>query len=52
MAEGQSNRAIANRWPVSVKTVEAHRTSARRKLNLRSGVELALYAVRNKLIET
>lgn len=51
VAEGQTNRAIADRWAVSVKTVETHRTAAMRKLNLRSGVELALYAVRNKLIE-
>ncbi|NBJ10694.1 response regulator [Microvirga arsenatis] len=51
VAEGHSNRDIAERWQVSIKTVETHRTSAMRKLNLRSGVELALYAVRNKLIE-
>jgi DNA-binding NarL/FixJ family response regulator len=51
VAEGQSNRDIAERWKVSVKTVESHRTAAMRKLNLRSRVELALYAVRNKLIE-
>lgn len=51
IAEGQSNRSIAERWSVSIKTVESHRTAAMRKLNLRSGVELALYAVRNKLIE-
>jgi DNA-binding NarL/FixJ family response regulator len=51
VAEGRTNREIAERWAVSVKTVETHRTSAMRKLNLRSGVELALYAVRNKLIE-
>lgn len=51
VAEGKSNRDIADRWQVSVKTVESHRTAAMRKLNLHSGVELALYAVRNKLIE-
>jgi len=51
VAEGKSNRDIAERWKVSVKTIESHRTAAMRKLNLRSGVELALYAVRNKLIE-
>jgi DNA-binding NarL/FixJ family response regulator len=51
VAEGRSNRDIAERWHVSIKTVESHRTAAMRKLNLHSGVELALYAVRNKLIE-
>ncbi|RDI52544.1 response regulator transcription factor [Microvirga subterranea] len=51
VAEGQSNRAIADRWAVSVKTVETRRASAMRKLNLRSGVEFALHAVRNKLNE-
>jgi DNA-binding NarL/FixJ family response regulator len=51
VAEGQTNRDIAERWAVSIKTVESHRTAAMRKLNLRNGVELALYAVRNKMIE-
>jgi DNA-binding NarL/FixJ family response regulator len=51
VAEGQSNKSIASRWGVSIKTVDSHRTSAMRKLNLRSAVDLARYAIRNRLIE-
>lgn len=51
VAEGQSNKSIASRWGVSIKTVDSHRTSAMKKLNLRSAVDLARYAIRNRLIE-
>ena len=51
VAEGESNKAIARRWGLSIKTVDTHRTSAMRKLNLRTAVELARYAIRNKLTE-
>jgi len=51
VAEGESNKAIARRWGLSVKTVDTHRTSAMRKLNLRTAVDLARYAFRNKLTE-
>lgn len=51
VAEGQSNKNIASRWGVSIKTVDSHRTSAMRKLNLRTAVDLARYAIRNRLIE-
>lgn len=51
VAEGESNRNIAARWGVSLKTVDSHRTSAMKKLNLRSAVDLTRYAIRNRLIE-
>lgn len=51
VAEGQSNKSIAARWGVSAKTVDTHRTSAMKKLNLRSAVDLTRYAIRNRLIE-
>ncbi|MCC2687997.1 MAG: two-component system response regulator [Rhizobiaceae bacterium] len=51
VAEGQSNKNIAARWGVSMKTVDSHRTSAMKKLNLRSAVDLTRYAIRNRLIE-
>jgi len=51
VAEGESNKNIAARWGVSIKTVDSHRTSAMKKLNLRSAVDLARYAIRNKLIQ-
>jgi DNA-binding NarL/FixJ family response regulator len=51
VAEGQTNRSIAERWGVSMKTVDTHRVSAMRKLNLHSAVDLARYAIRSLLIE-
>jgi DNA-binding NarL/FixJ family response regulator len=51
VAEGHSNKEIAERWGVSVKTVDSHRMSAMKKLNLRSAVGLTRYAIRNRLIE-
>ncbi len=51
VAEGEPNKTIAARWGVSIKTVDTHRTAAMKKLNLRSAVDLARYAIRNKLIQ-
>lgn len=49
VAEGESNKRIAARLGVSVKTVDSHRTTAMRKLDLRNAVDLVRYAIRNKL---
>ena len=43
-------REVATLAGVSIKTVDTHRTSAMKKLNLRSAVDLVRYAIRNKLI--
>jgi DNA-binding NarL/FixJ family response regulator len=51
LAEGNSNKAIARRLDLSVKTVETHRAAIMRKLDLSSTAALVRYAVRNKLIE-
>lgn len=51
IAEGHSNKQIANVLSISVKTVETHRAAAMRKLNLTSAAALVRYAVRNKIIE-
>lgn len=51
VAEGKSNKNIAELLGVSIKTVDSHRTSSMRKLKLRTAVELARYAIRNKLIK-
>lgn len=50
VAEGHTNAAIGERLCISVRTVETHRAHAMKKLNLRSHVELALYAVRRGLV--
>jgi DNA-binding NarL/FixJ family response regulator len=51
VAEGHSNKQIAQILNISVKTVETHRASIMRKLNLTSMAALVRYAVRNKLVE-
>ncbi len=51
LAEGQSNKEIANSLSISVKTVETHRATVMRKLNINSIVELVHYAIRNQLVE-
>jgi DNA-binding NarL/FixJ family response regulator len=51
VATGYTNLNIAAAWGVSVKTVEAHRTSAMKKLNVHNAVGLAKFAIRNKLVE-
>ena len=51
VAEGHSNKQIAQVLSVSIKTVETHRAAIMRKLELTSTAALVRYAVRNKLIE-
>ena len=51
IAEGYSNKAIANTLNISLKTVETHRASVMRKLNLGSSAALVRYAIRNKIIQ-
>jgi DNA-binding NarL/FixJ family response regulator len=51
IAEGKSNKHIAELLNLSLKTVETHRSSAIRKLHLDSTAALVRYAVRNKLVE-
>jgi DNA-binding NarL/FixJ family response regulator len=51
LAEGKSNKEIANKLSISVKTVETHRATVMRKLDINSIVELVHYAIRNQLVE-
>lgn len=50
LAEGKSNKDIANLLNLSLYTVETHRRNLQEKLNLHSVAELILYAVRKGLI--
>lgn len=50
IAEGKSNKDIANLLNLSVYTVESHRANLMEKLNVRGLPELILYAVRKGII--
>ena len=51
VAEGQSNKDMANTLNISVKTVETHRARIMAKLDLHSVGDLVRYAVRNNIVE-
>jgi DNA-binding NarL/FixJ family response regulator len=50
VAEGKTNKEVANFLDLSLYTVETHRTHILQKLNLHSVPELILYAVRKGII--
>jgi len=52
VAEGRSNKEVAEVLHISVKTVETHRAHIMSKLDLHSVSDLVRYAIRNHLIET
>jgi len=51
VAEGRSNRAIAESLVISEKTVERHRANVLKKLGMRDRVELTRYAIRRGLTQ-
>jgi DNA-binding NarL/FixJ family response regulator len=51
VAEGKSNKEVANTLDLSVKTVETHRARIMEKLDLHTVSDLIRYAVRNHIIE-
>jgi DNA-binding NarL/FixJ family response regulator len=52
LAEGKSNKEVANLLHVGLSTVETHRTNLMQKLNLHSTAEIVLYAVRKRIISS
>ena len=50
LAEGRSNKEVANLLGLSVTTVETHRTNLMQKLDLHSTAEIVLYAVRKRIV--
>jgi DNA-binding NarL/FixJ family response regulator len=50
VADGESNRRIAETLGISLKTVESHRSNAMNKLELYSAADLVRYAVRKGLV--
>ncbi len=51
IAQGHTNRQIADTLCLSVRTVESHRANLMSKLNLQSRVELVHYAMEHGLLE-
>ena len=51
VAEGKSNKEVADTLNIGVKTVETHRAHIMAKLNLHSISDLIRYAIRNSIIE-
>lgn len=50
IAEGEGNKAIAQRLGISIKTVETHRAAAMRKAGVKSAGEFVRFAIRQHLI--
>jgi DNA-binding NarL/FixJ family response regulator len=51
LAIGLSNKEIADKLFISIKTVDTHRSHIMQKLHLKNSAEIVLFAIRNKLIE-
>ena len=51
VAEGRVNKQVAYSLDISIKTVETHRASVMRKLNLGTTADLVRYAIRNQIVE-
>lgn len=52
LAEGKTNKEVANLLNISVKTVETHRANIMLRLNLHSVTDLVHYAIRNEIVHT
>lgn len=50
LAEGRSNKEVANLLNLGLSTVETHRANLMQKLNLHNTAEIVLYAVRKGII--
>ncbi len=51
IAEGHTNKEVARVLSISLKTVETHRATIMRKLQVSSSAGLVRYAIRNKIVE-
>jgi two-component system, NarL family, invasion response regulator UvrY len=51
LASGQTCREIAEAYGIGIKTVNTYRDRLLKKLNLRNNIELARFAIQNRLVE-
>lgn len=51
LAQGHTNREIAEAYNISIKTVDTYRYRVLKKLNLRNNADLSRFAIQNRLIE-
>ncbi len=51
LAQGQTNREIAEDYHISIKTVDTYRGRLLRKLNLRNNAELTRFAIQSGIVE-
>ena len=51
VVEGLTNKEIAEKLFISIRTVDSHKNNIMQKLNLRSTVEMVKYAIKNNLAE-
>lgn len=51
IGKGLSNKEIADKLFISVRTVDSHKNHMMQKLKLRSSAEIIIYAIKNKIIE-
>jgi DNA-binding NarL/FixJ family response regulator len=51
IAEGRTNKEVAQLLGINLKTVETHRAAAMRKINAHTSADLVRYAIRNKMVE-
>lgn len=50
-AESMTNRQIADKLFISVRTVETHKTNIMKKINIKTTVDLVKFAIKNNIIE-
>ena len=51
LAEGRTNKEVARRLGITVKTAETHRNNIMRKMGFESLADLVRYAVRNRIVD-
>lgn len=51
IAEGDSNRGIAEKLFISIRTVETHKNNIMKKIGLKTTVDLVKFAIKNNIID-